>query len=39
MDCMTDTPDLLRERADHHADEALAVYYTARAERSQLIES
>jgi hypothetical protein len=56
---MTGTPDLLRERAEHHANEAerllkswwlsshvqaqvhatLAVYYTARAERSELIES
>jgi hypothetical protein len=56
---MTETPDLLRERAEHHANEAermlgswwisthvqaqvhatLAVYYAARAERAELIES
>jgi hypothetical protein len=59
MHRMTGTPDALRERAEHHANEAerllkswwlsshvqaqvhatLAVYYTARAERSELIES
>jgi hypothetical protein len=53
------TPDVLRERAEHHGNEAerllkswwlsthvkaqvhatLAVYYTARAERAELIES
>jgi hypothetical protein len=52
------TPDVLRERAEHHGNEAerllkswwlsthvkaqvhatLAVYYTARAERAELIE-
>jgi hypothetical protein len=56
---MTRTPDLLRERAEHHANEAerllkgwwlsshvqaqvhatLAVYYMARAERAELVES
>ena len=59
MHCMTGPPDLLTERAEHHANEAerllkswwlsshvqaqvhatLAVYYTARAERSELVES
>jgi hypothetical protein len=56
---MTGTPDVLRERAEHHGNEAerllkswwlsthvkaqvhatLAVYYTARAERAELIQS
>jgi hypothetical protein len=56
---MTATPEVLRERAEHHATEAerllkswwlsthvkaqvhatLAVYYTTRAERAELIES
>ena len=55
---MTGTPDVLRERAEHHANQAerllrswwlsthvkaqvhatLAVYYTARAERSELLQ-
>lgn len=59
MHRMTGTPNPLRERAEHHANEAerllkswwlsshvqaqvhatLAVYYTARAERAELIES
>ena len=59
MAVMTNTPEVLRERAEHHANEAerllkswwlsthvkaqvhatLAVYYTTRAERAELIES